>query len=214
MSSVLNDARVGLATNRTLLLALCKGFDQGDEVLALPLATALRVLLHDTGKSISLLRAVGSKDQCLFVSTNERASRGLIQLGLVRKINIGVQDGQGGEAKYWALCDQRYFSSPNTSSVMMPFNQWWDELVFENVNHSLSRRDLVLAVANKDGGAHFDEEVESRYDAFRHSWAGGASLIGIHSLEHRGYDNIPTFPAIRQIVYEVLISEVHGASDQ
>lgn len=212
MSAVSNDSRIGLATNRALLMALCEGFDQGHEVLALPLATALRVLLHDTGSSTSLLQAVGSKHACSLVSTNQRDSRGLIQLGLVRRINVGVHDGQGGEAKYWALCDQRHFPSPRTPEARMPFEKWWEETVFSNSTHGLSRKDLVLAIANKDGGAHFDTKVEAKYDAFRNSWSGGSSLIGIHSQERRGYDNIPTFPAIRQIVYEVLSSEIHGTS--
>lgn len=211
MNRIPNDAGVGIATNRELLLALCKGFDQGYEVLALPLATALRVLLYDTPTSTSLLQAVGIKEECSFLSTKEPTSGVPVQLALVRQINVSVQDGRGGEAKYWALCDERYFPSPSTTAMRLPFKEWWEEIVFRNADHRLSRKDLILAVANKDGGAHFDQEVETRYDAFRQTWSGGSSLIGIRSREHRGYDNIPSFPAIRQIAYEVLKSEVHLA---
>jgi hypothetical protein len=61
-------------------------------------------------------------------------------------------------------------------------------------------------VANKDGGAHVDKVVEDRYDQFRKSWSGGSTLVGIRSGTPRGYDNIPTYPAIRQIAHEFLHS--------
>ena len=70
--------------------------------------------------------------------------------------------------------------------------------------YSLTRKDLVLAIANKDGGVHFDNKVQKKYDEFRYSWSGGSTLVGISSGNKRGYDNIPTYPAIRQIGYELL----------
>jgi hypothetical protein len=212
MIPIANDPKVGLVRNKELILALCKAFDQGDEILALPLATALRVLLHDTRKSTSILQLVGLKENSIFLSTTQFCSKEQVNLGLVRQINVGIHDGIGGEAKYWALCDERYFRSPSGKHTKLSFQCWWEEIVFRNFHHGLSRKDIVLAVANKDGGAHFDKEVEARYDAFRQTWSGGSSLVGIHSREHRGYDNIPSFPAIRQIAYEVLKSEVHNVS--
>jgi hypothetical protein len=78
--------------------------------------------------------------------------------------------------------------------------------VFSDDSSHLTRKDLVLAVANKDGGAHFDAEVEDRYDLFRKTWSGGSSLVGLRSGRNRGYDNIPTYPAIRQIAHELVQS--------
>ena len=212
MRPVVNDAHLGLASNQKLILTLCNAFDQGEEILALPLATALRVLLHDTPKSTSLLQMVGLKKGKLFLSTNRKAPDEPVHCGLVRSINVGVHDGRRGEAKYWALCDERYFPSPGIQVGKLSFNEWWEETVFRNSNHSLSRKDLVLAVTNKDGGAHFDQQVETKYDQFRQTWSGGSSLVGLHSGEYRGYDNVPTLPAIRQIAYEVLMSKVHDAN--
>ena len=126
-------------------------------------------------------------------------------MGLVRRINVGVHDGVGGEARYWPLCDETYFQSPQQSQTL-GFEDWWDERVFQNQNDFLSRRVLVLTVANKDGGAHVDGEVEICYDRFRKSWSGGSTLVGTLSGARRGYDNIPTYPAIRQIAYELLRS--------
>ena len=37
----------------------------------------------------------------------------------------------------------------------MPVNEWWNEVVMVQDN-SFSRKDIILATANQDGGAHVD----------------------------------------------------------
>ena len=191
-----------------LMTALCDCFDSGNDVVALSIATAIRVLVHDTDRSTSLLTHIGRKNG-RYLSTNFRNSREAVHLGLVRRINVGVNDGRGGEAKYWPLCDERYFPTPREHFTFVQFENWWSERIFENHKSSyLTRRDLVLTVVNKDGGAHFDTEVEERYDGFRKSWSGGSSLVGRQSGVKRGYDNIPIYPAVRQLGFELLHSEL------
>ncbi len=187
-----------------LLQALCEYYDRDEkEILALPISTSIRVLVHDTRRSTSLLTHLGKKD-AKYISTNTSSDRDPVHLGIVRRIHVGVKDGVGGEAKYWPLCDERYFEKPQECNELK-FSEWWEkEVVFRSNEHSLTRKDIILSVANKDGGAHFDSEVEEKYDAFRHSWSGGSTLVGINSGIRRGYDNVPTFPAIRQIAYELL----------
>ncbi len=204
MKSVANSLSGRLEEYRQLLAILNECYDAGHDVVAVSIATAIRVLVHDTASSTSLLRHLNKKDG-KYLSTNLRKPEGPIRLGLVRRINVGVADGRGGEARYWPLCDIRYFPSPNERTWLL-FEDWWAERVFDDNCHSLSRRDLVLAITNKDGGAHFDAEVETRYDRFRHSWSGGSSLVGRRSGISRGYDNIPTWAAVRQISYELLES--------
>ena len=190
-----------------LMTVLCDCFDSGNEVVAISIATAIRVLVHDTERSMSLLTHLGRKNG-QYLSTNFRAARETVHLGLVRRINVEVNDGRGGEAKYWPLCDERYFPTPREHFTFVQFDNWWTERVFENQKSYLTRKDLVLAVVNKDGGAHFDTEVEERYDDFRKSWSGGSTLVGRRSGVKRGYDNIPIYPAIRQIGFELLHSQL------
>jgi len=188
-----------------LVRVLCDCYDEDNEVVALSIATAVRVLVHDTTKSTSLLTLLDKKSG-QFLSTSLNTPNETVHLGLVRRINVGVKDGVGGEARYWPLCDETYFPSPKQQPRLLPFSDWWSEQVFQSQQHCLTRQDLVLAVTNKDGGAHVDNKVEGRYDAFRKSWSGGSTLVGIQSRLRRGYDNIPTYPAIRQIGYELLHS--------
>jgi len=189
------------------MTALCDCYDNGNDVVAISIATAIRVLVHDTERSISLLAHLGRKNG-QYLNTNFRDPREAVHLGLVRRINVGVNDGRGGEARYWPLCDERYFPAPRERFTFVPFDNWWGERIFENQESYLTRRDLVLAIVNKDGGAHFDTEVDKRYDDFRKVWSGGSSLIGRRSGVKRGYDNIPIYPAIRQMGYELLYSEL------
>lgn len=194
-----------LTEHMQLLTTLCECYDNGKDIIAIPIATAIRVLVHDTDSSISLLTHLGRKN-VQYLNTNLRDPREVVHLGLVRRINVGVKDGRGGEAKYWPLCDERYFPAPREHFAFVPFDNWWSERVFENQTSYLSRKDLVLAIVNKDGGAHFDNEVDKKYDDFRKSWSGGSSLVGQRSRVVRGYDNIPIYPAVRQVAYELLHS--------
>ncbi len=187
-----------------LLEILCKCFDEsGRDIIALPISTAIRVLMHDTSNSISLLSHLGRKNG-KWLSTNFKDTREHVHLGLVRRINVGVVDGMGGEAKYWPLCDERYFPRRD-NGPMLDQKVWWEEeVIFQSNDSSLTRKDLVLTMANKDGGAHFDQKIQKKYDDFRHSWSGGSTLVGTKSGTVRGYDNVPVRPAIRQIGYEIL----------
>lgn len=86
------------------------------------------------------------------MSTNIMWPKEIVHLGLVRRINVGITDGKGGEAKYWPICDERYFPKPKNRSIM-DFENWWQsEEIFKYDSYSLTRRDLILSVANKDGG--------------------------------------------------------------
>lgn len=187
-----------------LIWVLCECYDkEGKEIIALSISTAIRVLVHDTNRSTSLLTHMGKKNK-KFLSTNISKSTDPIHLGLVRKINVGVHDGIGGEAKYWPICDERYFPMPK-SKKYLDFEEWWStEKIFQSSESDLNRKDLVLSMANKDGGAHFDTKVQKKYDDFRYTWSGGSTLIGTKSGISRWYDNVPVYPAIRQIGYELL----------
>jgi hypothetical protein len=173
-----------------LMAVLCESYDKSNDIVALSIATAIRVLVHDTKASTSLLTHLGKKT-AKYLSTNFRDPKETVHLGLVRRINVGVNDGVGGEAKYWPLCDERYFPAPK-----------------QNLKSYLTRKDLVLSITNKDGGAHFDTEVDERYDDFRKSWSGRSCLVGRRSGMKRGYDNIPIYPAVRQVGYELLHSKL------
>ncbi len=51
-----------------------------------------------------------------------------------------------------------------TSLKSIPFEQWWNlPILKDNKNRVFSRKDLVLNVADTDGGADIDPDLEEAY---------------------------------------------------
>ena len=87
------------------------------------------------------------------------------------------------------------------------FNDWWNEIIFDDKKNKFTRRDIVTYVANQDGGAHVDPELDESY----------ATLTKMDSLGWTGYNvnkplNNPAYQAIRTIANEVLYSIAISAS--
>jgi hypothetical protein len=164
-------------------------YDLGQDGEAKRLAVSIRVLLHDTANSASLL---GQLDRLNgnFLSTaiphdesNLLTHGGLIMMG-------------GG--KYLAMLDDVPIKR------WMPFQDWWNEIVFvDDRKERLSRKQLVLAVANQDGGAHVDPKLNETYARLsRHNSLGWVVTDGKTSKPIPK----PERAAIRQIAHEVLVS--------
>lgn len=102
------------------------------------------------------------------------------------------------------------------------FDNWWNQIVIRTIGGSkFSRKKIILAIANQDGGAHVDPSMEEDY----------YNLTRLNSAQHYYSDNIdgsnglpeqipfnqlkPVYPpfsvyySIRQIAHEVLISKIN-----
>jgi len=58
----------------------------------------------------------------------------------------------------------RYRANANPESKA-PLKNWWFDTCWDNFGHALSNKDMVLALANKEGGAHVDGDVSAKYKA-------------------------------------------------
>jgi hypothetical protein len=84
------------------------------------------------------------------------------------------------------------------------FGAWWNAVVIIDQNRAkFTRKDLVLTLSNKEGGAHVDPELDSRF----------AALIKDHSMgwTFESTDKEEPIEAIelasvRQIAHEVLLT--------
>ena len=85
---------------------------------------------------------------------------------------------------------------------MMPFQEWWDEVVIRDSGDNLfSRSDLVLTMADQDGGAHVDPDLNEAYaNLSRFNSQGWAVRSGGSSYEP---GNSLTATSVRQIAHEV-----------
>jgi hypothetical protein len=168
-------------------------YDRGLIGEAKRLAVTLRLLLHQTKSSISLLGQLGLENTS-FVDTALPNEHGNV-LSYGGLVSIGFNPISGIK-KYVAPLDNAI------SSKSIEFQEWWTQPVFKDAQgRQLSRRDLVLTAANQDGGAHVDPSLDERYLRLATGdfmgWYAGDAHSG--KLLERA-----EAAAIRQIAHEVL----------
>jgi len=90
----------------------------------------------------------------------------------------------------------------------LSFAEWWGEVVFvDDRRAQLSRRDLVRAIADQDGGAHVDPALNEAYARLsRHNSLGWVIKTGKEQLPIPK----PERAAVRQVAHELLCTLVAG----
>ena len=197
-----NDLSEQLCEQINFIRKSCEHFDEGDPSEGKRIATAIRILVHDTSNSHSLLEQLEYKNKLQFVSRAEPYRTSYLKsnlefrptgphLGLLN-IQLGNQGGP------------RYVSKFNSVDARpMPFDEWWNETVLKDADDArYSRKKLVLFVANTDGGAHVDPEMDEAYEELsRKNHVGYEVAIGGKPIQ---WHENPVLPSIRQIGYEIL----------
>ena len=180
------------------LIKSSKAYDEGFTSEAKRLATGIRVLLHDTQNLTSLLTLLKKNDILFYDTSLDYNPNNLLPtLGLIM-LKSGPNGGEyvtplGGGAP------TRY------QKGKIPFIQWWNKIVLvDDKGNRLTRKDLVLTVCNKDGGAHVDPKLDEAYFALSRSNSLGWKYIK-NGVE-KDFASRPELASIRQISYEVLKS--------
>jgi hypothetical protein len=168
-----------------------RAFDTGHTEEALRMAVSLRVLFHDTSKSTSLLTHLGIKDTSKVLSTFKpiKQEPGLLVASVPFWLNwTGERQAPLGDSD----CKE-----------CMPVSQWWTQLVMTG-NSDLARKDIILAAANQDGGAHVDANPgKEAQELIR---GVGTHTIRIGGVELKTVLDNHHFYLLRQFAYEVLNS--------
>ena len=192
-----DDVQAQFAEQWRFLRRSCADYDAGDEAEAKRIAATLRLLVHDTKRSRSLLTQLSMKD-ILFFDTAEDVNPGDLMptFGLVF-----AKVGDGG-ARYVAPLG----ASLPRPIWLVPFQHWWDKTVIcLPGDFALSRKYLVLAMADQDGGAHVDPELDELYfrltreHALSFVYSGGGTTYPIPHI---------ATASVREIAQEVLTSLV------
>ena len=170
----------------------CAAFDSGAEDEALRIATALRVIFHNTPKSTSLIAHLGLSDVKMLSSSR----------------------GHGDYHDY--LSFRIDFSSPEpvkTSPILgaqfreLPLSTWWaTESVFVHDGEKFSRKMIVLSAANKDGGAHVDSKLSAEYEALAKDGAVGSFVYQTQGQKVEAPIQDAHLVSLRQLGYELLHS--------
>jgi hypothetical protein len=175
------------------LTASAQSFDQGFDGEAKRMATTVRVLCHDTGQSVSLLGQLALKSMP-FCDTGYTDQPGnLMTFCSLVSMRLG-----GAGSEFIAPLDNR--PGPDHDST---FDGWWAAVVLDDKRgNRLSRRDVVLQLANKDGGAHVDPQLSANYAAISRTPGFGWTLndpLGARPMPGR-VERV----TMRQITYEVI----------
>jgi hypothetical protein len=188
---------VTLHEHRAFLEASAASFDAGFEAEAKRLAVSLRVLLHQTPKSHALLDQLGVMERLRFTDTSEPMHPGMLgpNLGLV------ILRVKPGEGRY--IAPLRGLPPPRIKPPIK-FTPWWTSGVGEGGEGTLwSRRDFVMALANKEGGAHVDPELTDAYEHLVHANGLGFSVPTASGVDEP-FAGSPVAASVRQITHELL----------
>jgi hypothetical protein len=173
-----------------------QSFDQGYEDEAARLALSIRVLLHDTPNSKSLLGLLGEKQNLKFLDTAGTINpNNLLSTAGFVMMRVGPEG-----VRYLPNLDD--LPPPRMNKLPKPFAPWWNDPVTKDQNGTLfSRRDYVLALANKGGGGHVDPSLNQDWaDLTRDNSLGWFSFTGDGAATPVGN---PAPASVRQIAHEV-----------
>ena len=172
----------------------CAAFDAGNTEEALRVAVTLRVLFHDTKRSISLLTHLGIKSSAIVLSTFEPGYR---ENNKDRTFSFTIPLFLN------SLGERTAPLSRSRRHEFITASEWWDEII-AYTNYKVSRKDVVLAAANQDGGAHVDATPDKKTAIMIRGFLTIKKIVEGKVIEQRL--NNDHFPLLRQFGYEVLNS--------
>ena len=178
-------------------------YDKGNKSEAKRLAVTIRLLLHDTRDSISLLSQLGYKDKLFLDTSNYEVYKKtpwdvLVYTGLIGTSLVPYEN----KIEFIPILVPR----EDNSIQWREFELWWKMVVIKDtLGTTFSRRDLILNMANKDGGAHVDPVIKLEYAALtRQNSLGVTGQVG--KFQQPRPIPHPEKAAVRQIAHEVLSS--------
>ena len=176
-------------------------YDEGESSEAKRIATAIRVLLHQTSTSHSLLDQLNLKG--------------------IGFLNTAIEYNALNKDFFYGLCSVQISFDENMIMIgkckpflgnlpdgvikkKLLFSNWWNQIVIaDSKGNTFKRRELVLALTNTDGGAHVDPTLDARYRALSRE-----NSLGFSVGTNGAFTSILGFElaAARQIAYELVCS--------
>lgn len=192
------DYRDHLRRQISFLQRSAAAFDAGYVDEAVRIATTIRVLIHHTANSTSVLKHLNATTISLLSTCEGASTNALFYIGL------GMQqvrnDGGAIKATYAPLLD-------GPVKIYVPVSKWWDMIVYVlGSGERLSRKSIALTAANKDGGAHVDSSLTPEYAALSKEGAVGYLMSSVGGRINEQPFTDAHFVAVRQMAHELLNS--------
>lgn len=181
-----------LARQIKYLRRSCEIYDAGDFDEAIRLAVTIRTLIHDTPKSVSLLHQLDVKNTIKLPTSFGHKKNLPKNFKPVSIFPIFAISSSAGTTSPFPL------SNPPTN---LPVEDWWNEIVWMQ-ERTLTRKQIVLNTANKEGGAHVEAKAPQPIEDLR------KGLSQIISMQINGVQvGTPAnyhFILLRQFAHELL----------
>ena len=192
------------------LQRLCEDYDRGNTFAVVLIAVVLRTLLKTKGSTISVLEQLGLHTMPFVDSSLPKGSFSFWHFGdnvcnhtfLMQNVYGGLLIKKVTNKDNGLNLDFLPLLDANKNSRTLPFEEWYQGVVFESKEYSFTREDCVNKVADKDGGAHLDRNVPETYAYFREPTALQIIVDGQVAV----FNQNPVYVSIRQIAWEVLES--------
>ena len=189
---------------------LCEDYDKGNTFAVVLIAVVLRTLLKTKGSTISVLEQLGLHTIPFVDSSLPKGSFSFWKLGdnvcnhtfLMQNVYGGLLIKKVTNKDNGLNLDFLPLLDANRNSKTVPFEEWYQGVVFESKDHSFTREDCVESVADKDGGAHLDRNIPMDYHTFRQPTALQVLIDGQLAV----FNQNPVYVSVRQIAWEVLES--------
>ena len=197
----MQDFKQHVAAQLRFIERSCRDFDAGDEAEAQRMATSLRVIYHQTNQSISLLTHLGAASISMLSTACSPISPGTITAPSNLALLVFRRTDELATFTSTAPLD----NAPMKRFI--PFADWWGtEVVCLTSGVRMTRKSLVLAVANQDGGAHVAATLKPDYATIK----SGAGLVATFKPAGGDQIEIPleshSVATLRQIAYKALHS--------
>jgi hypothetical protein len=137
-----------------LLKSAVNDYFEGIEARASDVAVRIRILVHNTSSSHAFLATIDPQYKKLDIFRKPQPTSKNVFSWMPVTIQMTVGGG-----------DSKILRDDFTKGLheLVPLERWWTDeyLILGKVRSS--KRQVVLDVANKDGGAHVDDDVPSRH---------------------------------------------------
>ena len=144
-----------LASQLGFLARSAKSYDEGFVDEGIRMATVIRTLIHQTNRSTALLTHLGNPAVAL-LSTCAQMSPRTLAFEMIAAQTLS-SDGTASIKPNLGATGYRKF---------LPVAEWWNqEVAIPYTGRRVTRKEIVLDAANRDGGAHVDAKLSADYVA-------------------------------------------------
>ena len=223
-----SELKMNLLDNLEMMKLNCATYDQGHSIVATQLAVNMRVLLHDTRMSTSLVTLMNAQSISLtssqegavyeFTFTSPVTGEVIMfkdycswyEYSSENRMCILVRDSVGTPAGFeWSVSPIPKLERTKIHSLSI--HEWLTETILMTHSFEFSREALILKAANKAGGAHIAPDLSLEEYALIHRtqyFAPETLVISGLSVTMAPHPTMPKpyLMALRQMAWEILNS--------